>query len=362
MAAIAAYPELCCTKDTSIKVNPGSKFSDWFGNGTFRMNVDNSLNPSDEKVYQFLDKVFTEVAQLFPAPYIHVGGDECYKGYWQKDPGCIALMEKLNIRHVEDLQGYFMNRVKDIIKAKGKKVIGWDEVMEGGMSNEATLMFWRGFYAKDILPKAQKGGYKIIMSPTTTNYFDYFQGERTIEPPVYANLRLKDVYTFEPVPAGMKEENILGGQANLWTENIQNFRHAQYMTFPRAWAISEILWVPKEKKKAWKEFVKAIEYQAVTAEKRGVKVAKSIYDPVVTYKKENGRLFVELASELPGVDLYYTLDESMPDRFSTLYKAGTPIVIPAEGAITLRIQAYRNGQPSGHFITIGSEFLKGKMK
>ncbi|RYF47107.1 MAG: beta-N-acetylhexosaminidase, partial [Cytophagaceae bacterium] len=105
MAALAAYPELSCTKQ-QVSVNPGTNFADWYGNGTFKMKVENTLNPSDEKVYEFLDKVFTEVAALFPNPYIHAGGDECYKGYWAQDPGCQALMKKLNIHHVEDLQGY----------------------------------------------------------------------------------------------------------------------------------------------------------------------------------------------------------------------------------------------------------------
>ncbi|MFO7459696.1 MAG: family 20 glycosylhydrolase, partial [Desulfatiglandales bacterium] len=108
--------------------------AEWYGNGTFKMNVDNTLNPSDEKVYDFIDKVLTEVAALFPNPYIHVGGDECYKGYWKQDEGCRTLMKKLNIRHVEDLQGYFMARVEKILKKKGKKLIGWDEILEGGIS------------------------------------------------------------------------------------------------------------------------------------------------------------------------------------------------------------------------------------
>ena len=113
MAAIAAYPELSCTKNPNTFVNPGTSFSDWYGDGTFKMNIDNTLNPSDEKVYEFLDKVFTEVAMLFPNPYIHVGGDECYKGYWARDEGCQELMKKLNIRHVEELQSYFMKSGKN---------------------------------------------------------------------------------------------------------------------------------------------------------------------------------------------------------------------------------------------------------
>ena len=107
MAAIASYPELSCTKDPNTKVNPGSSFSEWYDNGTFKMLIDNTLNPSDEKVYEFLDKVFTEMAALFPNPYIHVGGDECYKGFWTKDAGCQALMKKMNMTHTRRTTGIF---------------------------------------------------------------------------------------------------------------------------------------------------------------------------------------------------------------------------------------------------------------
>ena len=155
MAAIASYPELSCTKDTSIQVNPGSNFAIWPGDGTFKMLIDNSLNPSDENVYVFLDKVFTELAGLFPNPYIHVGGDECYKGFWEKDSGCQMLMKKLNVTEVEKLQGYFMNRLEGILKAKGKKLLGWDEILEGGISPEATVMSWRG--VKGGIEAAQMG-------------------------------------------------------------------------------------------------------------------------------------------------------------------------------------------------------------
>ena len=132
MAALAAYPELSCTK-AAVSVNPGTPFSEWYGNGTFKMKVENTLNPSDEKVYAFLDKVFTEVAALFPNPYIHVGGDECYKGYWAQDTACQALMKKLNIRHVEDLQGYFMSRVEKIL----------DGEFDEGISEQVRQLFQR---------------------------------------------------------------------------------------------------------------------------------------------------------------------------------------------------------------------------
>ena len=171
-------------------------------------------------MYIFLEKVFTEVAALFPNPYIHVGGDECYKGYWEADEGCQALMKKLNIRHVEDLQGYFMARVEGILQTKGKKLLGWDEILEGGISPNATVMSWRG--TKGGIEAAELG-HNVVMTPTTFAYLDYTQGDKTIDPPIYASLRTKKSYSFEPVPAGIDPKFILGGQGNLWTEHVAYF-------------------------------------------------------------------------------------------------------------------------------------------
>lgn len=357
LAAIAAYPELCCTKDSTQKVSPGSKFSDWYGNGTFKMHVDNSLNPANEQTYQFLDKVFGEMAQLFPSAYVHIGGDECYKGYWKKDPACKALMAQQNIRHLEDLQGYFMNRVQDILKKKGKKAIAWDEVMEGGMNNDALICFWRGWMANEVLPMAQRGNYKLITCPTSTNYFDYQQGEKTIEPPVYATLRLQDVWKYEPIPKGIEAGKVVGGQANLWTENIQTLRHAEYMMFPRLLALSEILWAHNNKPK-WPDFIQKVESHMQQWDKEKINYAHSIYDPIITYKKEKSELFVTMESEVPGLSIHYTLDESMPDAESPVYTK--PIKLPSEGALTLRVRAYRSGKPVSHLITHGPDFIKAK--
>lgn len=351
MAAIASYPELSCTKDTSIKVNPGTPFATWYGNGTFKMHVENTLNPSDEKVYEFLDKVFTEVAQLFPGEYIHAGGDECYYGYWKQDEGCKALMRKLNIRHAEDLQGYFMNRVEAIIKSKGKKMIGWDEILEGGISPEAAVMSWRG--VQGGIEAAQHGNY-VVMAPTTHAYLDYCQGDPTVDPPIYANLRVSKTYSFEPVPDGVDPKYILGGQGNLWTEQIPTLRHAQYMTYPRAWALAEVNWSPREKRD-WSSFVNRMEYHFERNDVAGINYAKSVYDAIVTTSWENGKLMLNLEAEIPGLDMHYTLDGTMPDSYSPKYTK--PVEIP-EGPITLRVITHRNGKPIGHLITLKVDELK----
>jgi len=350
MAAVASYPELSCSKNPDTKVDPGTPFAEWYGNGTFKMFVDNTLNPSDEKVYQFLDKVFTEIAAVFPNPYIHVGGDECYKGYWQNDPGCQALMKKLNIRHVEDLQGYFMNRVEQILKAKGKKLLGWDEILEGGISPEATLMSWRSL---DGGIEASQMGHDVIMSPVQYAYIDYQQGDQTIEPPLYAGLRMNKCYSFEPVPEGAVAKHILGGQGNLWTEQIPAFRHVEYMTWPRGWALAEVFWSPKEKK-SWPDFVKRAENQFDRADLAGINHSLAVYDAIINITRKDGKMTVEMDTEMPGLDIYYTIDDTMPDSYTPKYTK--PVTLP-DGPVTLRVITYRNGKPVGRLITLNPKEL-----
>jgi hexosaminidase len=354
MAAIAAYPELSCTKNPNTYPNPGTPFADWFGNGTFMMKIENTLNPSDEKVYAFLEKVFTEVAMLFPNPYIHVGGDECYKGYWKQDPGCQALMKKLNIRHVEDLQGYFMGRVEKILAAKGKKLLGWDEILEGGISPGATVMSWRGISGGI---EAAHLGHNVVMTPTTFAYLDYNQGDPAVDPPIYAYLRCKKSYSFDPVPDGVDAKFILGGQGNLWTEQIPTYRYAQYMTFPRAWALAEVFWSKKESKN-WDDFARRMENHFERSDAAGNNYSKAVYDAIVRTSMKEGKLWLEMDSEIPGLDIFYSIDDTMPDNYSTKYSK--PVELP-EGPITLRVVTYRNGKPIGHLITLKRADLESRI-
>ncbi len=355
MAAIAAYPELSCTKDPNTKVNPGSKFSEWYANGKFKMLIDNTLNPSDEKVYEFLDKVFTEVAALFPNPYIHVGGDECYHGYWENDPNCKALMQKMNLKNTEELQSYFMKRVEQILKTKGKKMLGWDEILEGGIAPEATVMSWRG--VKGGI-EAAKMGHDVVMTPTTYTYIDYMQGDPTLEPYIYSTLRLKTCYGFEPVPDGVDAKYILGGQANLWTEAVNTPSYAEYMMFPRCWALSEVYWSPKNSKN-WNNFVTRMETQFERADLAGINYARSAYDPIIKPENKDGKLMVTLDVEIPGLDIFYTIDDAVPSRYSPKYSQ--PVEIP-EGPVTLRTITYRNGKPIGRMIVLKREDLKKRAK
>ena len=351
MAAIASYPDLCCTKDTSTKVNPGSLFSEWYADGTFKMLKDNTLNPSDEKVYEFIDKVFTEIAALFPNPYIHVGGDECYKGYWIQDSACLALMKKQNIMHPEELQAYFMKRVEGILKTKGKKMIGWDEILEGGLAPEATVMSWRGIKGGI---EAARMGHDVVMTPKTFAYLDYQQGERTIEPSIYASLRLSKCYSFEPIPEGVEAKYILGGQGNLWTEQIVTLHHAEYMIWPRGWALAEDYWSPKELKN-WPGFIVRIENQFERSEIEGVNYSPAIYDAIINVRVKEGKMSLEMDSEIPGLEIFYTIDGAMPNSYSPKYFK--PVELP-DGPVTVRVVTFRNGKQIGHLITLKPEDLK----
>lgn len=246
LAAVASYPELSCTAGADkYQVNSGEPFMDWSHGAPPIALVDNTLCPANEKVYDFLDKVITELAQIFPFDYIHLGGDECPKNFWEKSSAIKALMQKEGLKTMQEVQSYFEKRAEKIVESKGKKLIGWDEILEGGLAPGAAVMSWRGIEGGI---EAAKMKHEVVMSPTTFAYLDYMQGDPVIEPRIYASLRLNKAYQFEPVPPGVDSKYILGGQANLWTEQVYNMRHAEYMTWPRAFAISESVWSPKEKR------------------------------------------------------------------------------------------------------------------
>ena len=352
MALLAAYPELSTLKETKM-VNPGSKFAEWHGDGTFTMYIENSLNPSDEKVYSILDTIFGEIASLFPGQYIHIGGDECYHGYWEKDENCQALMKRENLKDAKELQSYFIKRVVKIITSKGKKVIGWDEILDGGLADGAAVMSWRGTQGGI---KASKSGHEVVMSPNSFAYLDYVQGDPSVEVPVYGKLSLKKAYEFEPAPDGVDPKFILGGQGNLWTEKVPTIQHAFYMAYPRAFAISESVWSPS-KNKNWENFSARVEQHFKRFDAAEKPICKAIYDPIVTTKMVDEKMICTLSSELSNVDLYYTIDGSFPAKYSTKYTV--PFEIPNE-EISFRVVAYRNEIQIGRILTISKEMLKNR--
>ena len=350
LAAVASYPDLSCSPGIK-KVNSGETFMDWGREGAIAR-VDNTLCPANENVYVFLDKVFTELATLFPSQYIHMGGDECAKNFWEKSDQVKQLMQKEGLKDMNAVQAYFVSRVSKIITSKGKKMIGWDEILDGGLVPTATVMSWRGMKGGI---EAAKMGHEVVMTPNDFVYVDFMQSDVAIEPPVYATLRLKKTFEYEPIPEGVDPKLIKGGQANLWTEQIYNERHLEYMLWPRGFAISEILWSPKGKKN-WNQFISKVEDQFERFKYADRKFAPSIYDPLIKASKDaKGKLQVDFDPEITGLNIHYSFDNSYPDNYYPSYD-GKPISVPVD-ATTLRLISYRDGKPIGRMISIGVDAL-----
>ncbi|WP_231491219.1 beta-N-acetylhexosaminidase [Pedobacter sp. Leaf170] len=347
LAAIASYPELSCTADAvNYKVRSGEKIMDWSRGAPPLALVDNTLCPANEKVYVFLDTVITQVAKLFPFEYIHMGGDEAPHNFWEKNDQVKQLMQREGLKTIPQVQAYFEKRVEQIVVSKGKKFMGWDEILEGGVSPTASVMSWRGLkYGIE----ASKNKHNVVMSPTDFAYLDYMQADVITEPKVYASLRLNKTYQFNPIPASADPKYIIGAQANLWTEQIFNFRQVQYMIWPRAFAISESVWSPIEKKN-WTNFVDRTEQHFERLDLAETKYSAAIYDPSITVRRTpDKQLMIELTPEIDGLDIYYSFDNSTPDRFYPKYTAA---ITPPKDASMLRIISYKGKQVVGRLISL----------
>ncbi|SEA40243.1 beta-N-acetylhexosaminidase [Pedobacter hartonius] len=342
LALITTYPSLSSTRK-QYSVNSGWRTA---------AQDDNSLDPSNEDVYKTLDKVFTEVAKLFPCQYIHVGGDEAYKGYWEKNPACQKLMADKGLKNVEELQSYFIKRLEKILQSKSKKLIGWDEILQGGLAPSATVMSWRGMNGGI---EAAKMGHPVVMTPWDYVYLDLYQGDPLAEPDTYGLCRLSDSYNYEPVPAGIDEKLILGGQGNLWTESVPTYRHMEYMVWPRSIALSEVYWSPKSKKN-WPDFFSRLENEFTRMDAADINYAKSCYNVIFKPAKEAGSdVSLTMATEVPGLEIYYTFDNTFPDLHAAKYD-GSVLNFPM-GATQIDAITYRNGKPIGKQINIKKEEL-----
>ena len=237
LGALASYPELGCSGGP-YEVSPrwGVRKDVYCG--------------GNEQVYTFLENVLREVLELFPSPVIHIGGDEAPKDRWRTCPKCQTMIKKQGLKNEDELQSYFIKRIEKFLIANGRQLIGWDEILEGGLAPHAKVMSWRGVEGGI---KAAIAGHDVVMSPTTHCYFDYYQSKSENEPPGRywkdSLLPLEKVYAFEPVPEELSKEqaaHILGTQGNIWTEFIPNAEHVEYMAFPRATALSEVMWSASE--------------------------------------------------------------------------------------------------------------------
>jgi hexosaminidase len=352
LAAVASYPDLSCTPEAkNYVVRSGEQIMDWSHGAPPIALVDNTLCPANERVYQFLDTVLTQVAQLFPFEYIHMGGDETPHNYWEKTPAIRELMQREGLKTIPEVQGYFEKRVEKIVNSKGKKFMGWDEIVEAGVSPTAAVMSWRGMQGGI---EAAKTGHEVVMTPSTYAYLDYMQGDAILETRIYASLRLNKTYEFDPLPVGVDPKYIKGGQANLWTEQIYNMRTVQYMLWPRGFAIAESVWSPKEKKN-WNNFFNRVEKHFERLKVAEIKYSPAVYDPIFTVSRSaDNQLKIELSTEAPGLDIYYSFDNSFPDRFYPKY---TGPLTPPKDAAQLKVITYKGKQPIGRMIAMPIEEL-----
>jgi hexosaminidase len=232
-AVLAAYPQLGCNQDKIYEVQT-------------KWGVSEDVLCPREETFTFLQDVLTEVMALFPGQYIHIGGDECPKTQWKQSRFCQDLIKKLNLKNENELQSYFIHRIDQFVTSKGKKLLGWDEILEGGLSPNAMVMSWRG--TKGGI-EAAKQNHDVVMSPNSYFYIDYYQANSKTEPLAIGGfLPLSKCYSFEPdLPELTAEEakHVVGIQANLWTEYISTIGYAEYMTYPRALALAEVSWSPK---------------------------------------------------------------------------------------------------------------------
>ncbi|MEA4840050.1 MAG: family 20 glycosylhydrolase [Bacteroidales bacterium] len=356
LAAIVSYPELSCTEGADkYGIRAGEPITDRSQGAVPVGMVDNTLCPANEKVYDFLDKVMTEVAELFPYPYIHIGGDEVFHNYWAKSTEIPELMHREGLTTFPQVQAYMNKRLEKIIQSKGKKMMGWAEILEGGIAQTTALMSWR---STNSGIEASKSGHEVVMSPNDYTYIDQMQGDASTEPPVYKTLRLKKTYQFNPLPEGADVKYVLGGQANLWTEQVYNIRQAEYMTWPRGFAVAEAVWSPKENKN-WKNFIRKTEDHFKRLDYADIKYSPAMYDPIVNVTKKADKYYVDLSTEIDGLDIYTSFDNSSPDCFYPKYKE--PLLIPKDASL-MRIITYKGKRPMGRLMTIRVEDLKKRVK
>ena len=312
LAALAAYPELSCT---------GGPFETGRTWGVFQ-----DVFCTREETFTFLQDVLTEVCALFPGKYIHIGGDECPKDRWKSCPRCQARMKELGLADEHALQSWFVQRMEKFVATKGKRIIGWDEILEGGLAPDATVMSWRG-YAGGM--DAARQGHDVIMAPTAYCYLDYYQSNNPGEPlSIGGYLPIDMVYRFEPVPDALSASEgkyILGTQGNLWTEYIPNFRQVEYMALPRMIALAEVAWSPKAGKD-FADFSRRLVSHMKLLDLLKVNYSKAICDVrLESLPLERSQLAVSLSSSYPSGQIRYSMDGKDPDLRSPLYERQIPI-------------------------------------
>ena len=345
LAALSAYPELSCDPAKSYQAaTKWGVFTDVFC--------------PTEKTFGFLEDVLTEIMALFPGKYIHIGGDECPKDVWRKSEFCQQLIRREGLKNEHELQSYFITRIDRFVTAKGRRIIGWDEILEGGVSPNATVMSWRG--TKGGIDAARQR-HDVIMTPGAFCYLDHYQGDPALEPTGFGDkLPIAKVYSYNPTPTELspaEATHILGAQGNLWTEYIATTDQVEYMVWPRAAALAEVVWTPLALKN-YDDFARRLPTHLERLATLDVNYAHTFFDATLTAQPTpNGKVSVAMATTpLVTGDLRYTLDGSIPSGESPRY--GQPMLL--DKSTTVRVATFRDGQPLSQLARVQTEYLVSK--
>ena len=331
-AALASYPELSCGLGKTYVVR------DYF-------DVFDEVYCPKENTFRFLEDVLTEVMDLFPSHYIHIGGDECPKKAWKKCAHCQALMKREGLPDEEALQSWFIHRIEQFVNSRGRDIIGWDEILQGGLAPNATVMSWRG---EEGGIEAARQKHRVIMTPGVRCYFDFYQSVPEEEPMAMRGfLPLDTVYAYDPLPAALTPEEqayIIGTQANIWGEYIQTPEHFEYMAFPRLLAMAEVQWT-QPGQKDFDDFARRLDKEFRRLDLRGVNACRNFYevDASGTWDESDGSYKVNLHTFCPDAEIRYALNDSVVTATSPLYES--PIALTEDAVVYAA--AYRDGKPLG---------------
>ena len=340
-AAIAAYPELGCTGE---QVEVATKW------GVFE-----DIYCPKEATFTFLENVLDEVMDLFPSTYIHIGGDEAPKAHWKACDECQDLMKKESLNDEHELQNYFITRIEKYLNSKGRQIIGWDEILEGGLAPNATVMSWRGTSGAIAAARQQ---HQVVMTPTSHCYFDYYQSENEEEPPAIGGfLPLEKVYNFNPIPKELtpkEAQYVWGAQGNIWTEYMPTTQQVEYMAFPRILAMSEVVWT-NPGRKDYSDFVGRVEQFHARLEALDINYANHLYEINGEMIFDDSGAAYKLETLSKGKTIRYTLDGSDPNKESTVYTSPIPITKSA----TIKAQVFNGDKPLGKVFEQKINFHKG---
>lgn len=349
-AALASYPLLACpVVDKYIGVLPG------LGGA----HADIIYCAGNDSVYTFLEGVIDEIVDLFPSRYIHLGGDEAWKVNWKKCPRCQARMKAEGLKNEEDLQGYFMARMARYVQSKGREVMGWDELTNTDIPEDAIIFGWQGRGQAAL--KAAKLGHRFVMTPALILYLIRYQGPQWFEPLTYfGNNTLKDVYDYEPVQKEWSpavEKLLMGVQASLWTEFCNKPEDVDYLLFPRLSALAEGAWTQTDRKD-WQTYLKAMDRFNEHIAAKGIVYARSMYNIQHTVTPVDGQLQVKLECVRPDVQIHYTTDGKEPDLQSALYSE--PLRLTTSK--TVKAATFANGEQIGKTLVLPVEWNKATAK